>query len=630
MSEKEIKLNFDKLILMRKSKRAAVTRTINTLDTETLDGSGTVFYKNKLISLADDLLTLHEKLGDLALLNALWDETDYEEQTLAVESYNDKIQKKIISLKLLESAASSNGPNKDIDPKFLLPKIELPKFSGTPDSYQRFIESFEALIGKYNLSDYEQYVYLLRQLSGNAKSLIETMSVGDLTYSEAKKLLDKAYCSKLDQQFALIEKLSKLKMTVNSDPYTWICSSRSIVNQIEKSDIDREIFLQYFLWYSLHDGFKSQYVNITNTSKPNLKQIMEHAFEANTRYCDFGDKNIKPKADHKYEDKKSTHAVALATQVLKSTEETKLKVTKGCCILCTYDQSSEASGHRTSQCQKYIDAASKRKKLKSMNHCLKCGYNHPTNECRFKFYNACTLCNKQHFAYLCTESGSSIAVSSEEGKVTHSGHKPKSMKVTEKRTVNQLVQFAIQNEEFEKVVLPTFSMEASSRSNKKLNLKCLLDTASQSSFIIKDLATKMKLDIVQKDITVNIFGFNEARKYVTNLVSLDLYINNKKKTIYAIVVPKIRTSITIPELDMVATEFKNKGHKMADTHLNSDSSNNIQLLLGMDNCDLLSFETVPYGSSERQSIYLKTPLGTVLLGNVNQMVENLSNDSLSA
>ncbi len=50
MSEKEIKLNFDKLILMRKSKRAAVTHTMNT---ESLDGTGAIFYKNNLISLAE-------------------------------------------------------------------------------------------------------------------------------------------------------------------------------------------------------------------------------------------------------------------------------------------------------------------------------------------------------------------------------------------------------------------------------------------------------------------------------------------------------------------------------------------------------------------------------------------------
>lgn len=278
------------------------------------------------------------------------------------------------------------------------------------------------------------------------------------------------------------------------------------------------------------------------------------------------------------------------------------------------------------ECLKYGDPSAKLTKLKAMNHCLKCGYgNHTTYNCNFSFLWPCSICSKQHFSYFCNNANKNVTrqVAKAQNGVSKSEPKNKNNKGAMKGTVNQLIQFAIQNEEFEKVVLPTFTVEATSNSGKSNKLKCLIDTASQSSFILKDVAKSMKLEVVQKNIKVNIFGFNEAKTYLTDLVALDIFINNVKKSIHAICVPQIRTGIDIPELKTVVSKFKSKGHLLADENLGEGSCNGIQLLLGMDNSQVLSFETVPYGDDKSKSILLKTPLGSVLLGNVVEMINNL-------
>ncbi len=481
------------------------------------------------------------------------------------------------------------------------------------------------MIEKYSLSDYEKYIYLLRQLSGNAKALIETMSVSDLSYSIARELLDKAFCSKIDQQYAVIARLSKLKMGQQDDPYRWICESRSLKDQVDRLAIDSNLFVQYFLWEGLNESFRAQYVGITNTSKPSLDQILEHSFEANNRYKEFGMKSVRPKIYETIENTNFNETVTLAAQIKDPMETKKGGTLKGGCLLCLADSSPHAANHRMYQCLVYPNAAMKCSKLKSLNACLKCGFtNHGTKDCKYNFSRTCIICDKLHFSYLCMHVSKDNVIKSQNNVSKVSTLDVKINRNKTKGTINQLVQLAIENKEFDKVLLPTFSLEIENKSKGKLELTCLLDTASQASFLLEEIVNKLNLKIVE-DLEITIDGFNEKKTYLTKLVELDLIVDGHCRTIRAISIPKIRTSIVIPEVANVVHKFREMGYELADKKLNGKIYNNIELLIGMDNGSIFPIETVLYGTETEKSMYLKSSLGIILLGSVTKMIKNMKN-----
>ncbi len=61
--------------------------------------------------------------------------------------------------------------------KVSLPTLELPSFDGSPEKFHRFISSFESVISKYNLSSFEKFSDSKKQLSGSAKTLLESIAL---------------------------------------------------------------------------------------------------------------------------------------------------------------------------------------------------------------------------------------------------------------------------------------------------------------------------------------------------------------------------------------------------------------------------------------------------------------------
>ena len=56
-----------------------------------------------------------------------------------------------------------------------LPQVPMPEFSNAKgENFQKFIQGFEAIVNQHNLSDYAQFVYLGKQLSGAPKILIDS------------------------------------------------------------------------------------------------------------------------------------------------------------------------------------------------------------------------------------------------------------------------------------------------------------------------------------------------------------------------------------------------------------------------------------------------------------------------
>ena len=164
----------------------------------------------------------------------------------------------------------------------LSPIAPLPKFtSGEEEDLNRFFLQFEETISKFSYPDYDKLL-LLKQVSGRASILLNSLEADRQSYAHAKELT--ALASPETQRFSIIRQLSEMKLSVDSDPFEYISKMKYIMEGVKKFNMDADAFLQYFFWTGMNDLFQSQLIQITNHSKPNLKEITDKCFEACERY----------------------------------------------------------------------------------------------------------------------------------------------------------------------------------------------------------------------------------------------------------------------------------------------------------------------------------------------------------
>ena len=74
------------------------------------------------------------------------------------------------------------------------------------------------------------------------------------------------------------------------------------------------------------------------------------------------------------------------------------------------------------------------------------------------------------------------------------------------------------------------------------------------------------------------------------------------------------------------TGFMDKGYKMADEFLTGDSDDisGIDFVMGVDASYCIPEETVLFGSSPKPSVYCRSELGVMLMGDTGNMLRNLS------
>ena len=176
---------------------------------------------------------------------------------------------------------------------------------------EKFFHSFESIVNKHSLSPYEKLVYLRGQLKGAPRVLVESLDSNHQTYEKAKSLLSQAFASTITQKYEVIERLSKLRMTVSKDPYEFIGDIRSISSTFESLSITVEEVIQFFVWYGMNDKFQAQLIQITNQCKPTLEQINAVIFEAAERYLRSAAKNKSENVQKEWEMRKPHTSLSL-------------------------------------------------------------------------------------------------------------------------------------------------------------------------------------------------------------------------------------------------------------------------------------------------------------------------------
>lgn len=610
----EVKLErVEVLCTIRSGKRQSATKTLNKVNVSisTINLEECKCYIDKLSTLKSNLSELDDKINSEKISNGEWTQEAYNGQLELDEEYSDRIGVAIVQLNerisslssfhaAIGGSASSHRVN-NVQHKVTLPSIELPSFDGKPESFNKFINSFENLISKYNLSSFEKFSYLSKQLSGPAKRIIDSLSLNDLNYDSAKKLLTEAYSNKLDQQFSVINNLISLTLSPSAcDAFSWIGDARLIDEQIRSLDITADIFAQYFLWNGLNEDFQRHLIAITQKSRPSLTEIRASMFEANSRYVE----------------QRKTSPYQLSTSVAATSIKPPSNVQ---CSLCTYDKSSDRY-HKLNQCPKYTDANAKITRLKYVNGCTKCGFtNHTPKTCTFKFFKNCFKCNGSHMTFLCHQSSNDREVKSEPKKSISTVKSDKS-----KVTTSTMSVVASATKVFNDVILPTATVYMVDDGGN-IPVRLFKDLGSQSSFV-KGSPDKIPGAVLVKTEQLSIKGINSVKNYSAPIVKFPINVPGQgEQFITAICVPNLITEVVAPGLAKLNSCLQRRGCVLADKFLNVDKMDDISILLGSDNSHVLPLNQCNFSSDNNCiSVMFNTPAGIMLSGSVADYRKNIN------
>ena len=619
-----------KLIKLRGAKRANLTRTVNSICPESCSEENQInFYLAKLTELKICINDYDDKISSLIVDGDVLDDDKFSVVSEACDFYMDQIDKSICNLSIwlrnlnsndiingVQSNGNSNGT------RIKLPNIELPEFDGKPEEYEAFISSLCEILNKFNFSQYEKYTYLAKQVSGPAKQVVSSVPKSGDCFDAACDLLEKAFSSVSLQQISVIKRLIQSRLNFETR-FCWMSEARSVIDQISRLQINSDTFIQYFLWQGMDESFKKHYMNVTNKSQPDLKDITDNMFEVFRRV----------EASRKIEISSNSNSFTLATNV----DKISYNFRKGC-LLCQSDQTKDALLHRMEECKKYPNAEAKISKIKELSGCFKCGFiNHMGKNCKYKFNKKCKYCSKDHFDFLCL-SKMKVSKESPNANEKNGGKSFQKVDTTGNSSTSHLISYSVMHNTSHKIptevfnnsvlnntsnnetLLPTVSIRVN---GNKICQRMLLDTASQLSFISESSLNKSNFKILDSNYVVKVNGFNNSRIFHTKLVELDILLGQYSRKITAVVVPEINTEIDAQKLKCVINGFKAANIELADKFLRHDSGK-IDILLGTDNIHVLPIQSCVVCTENHVSVFYYCCAGVVLVGNVENLIKNLS------
>lgn len=239
-----------------------------------------------------------------------------------------------------------------------------------------------------------------------------------------------------------------------------------------------------------------------------------------------------------------------------------------------------------------------------MKFCLKCANGtHKTSDCKFKFFKNCLECGGNHFTFLCMSNRSTNEI--------------KTQQREEAKNLSLAVDYKLMTCYINStVILPTFTGTFDDGDQ----IRGMRDSGAQASFISEDVARKHNLKVI-KHIDLALSGFNSTVNYDTKVVKVPIWLGDEQHNFEAICVPEINTKLRILGLQKVSQIITKKGYKLADRyHVLGDDINNINLIIGANALYCIPEKNISFGVN---GLYSETPLGIMLVDDVNLLSENL-------
>ena len=590
-----------KLVARRKVTRTRVTASFNQSNAyDSFSPQKRALEKSCLLNAKEDLLNFDKLIQDIQFN----DVEEIDERLLDIEmdnceEYLDKIRQCLFVLNSYPDSGSISHQLLDNARSILKqPVAPLPTFSGEEEEdLVRFLTEFELTTACYKYPDRDLLLLLRQQLSGKARTLINSLEADKQTFKDAKRLLESAFASPENRKFAAMKQLTQLRLGYEDDPFEFISKLKMLQESVKSLDIKSEDFVQYFAWNGMNDRFKTHLTQVTLKSKPSIREIVSKFFEAHERYA-LSQKNFQARKFSKNENKgKSSSSFAVSVK-----EKTSSNFRM--CVLCRKTDKSPCE-HPIYRCPKFNTPKLKLEQLERLKGCTKCAsFEHVASSCKFKFKRKCDSCSRWHFRFLCPQWSA--------GSHDSENRNDSAAKPTEASSGVVVLQNVTCD-----AVLPTFSFEV-----KGKHFRALKDEGSQSSFTTRSFAESKNLKVIKDNVKVIVNGFNKPQAFLTKLVEMPVKLGDIIYQIPSLVVPELKVKLDLPKLNQVVKGFKEKGYVMADSFLGgSNSIENIDFILGANAAYCLPGSDICFG---KRSMYVSSTVGVLLSGEIDRYLADLS------
>ncbi|KFM70593.1 hypothetical protein X975_21762, partial [Stegodyphus mimosarum] len=549
------------------------------------------------------------KLIDNEIHNFLSDD-EYENDNLQCENYIDTGEsavfkaQKIIQNKLSLTAnnvTASNMDTNDLAMKFgdlsttapvaqsytvKLPTIKLQSFTGEIEQWQCFWEQFKSSIdANPHLSVIDKHVFLRGYLDGEAKRLVDGISVIGDTYETTKKLLKERYGNKdriIQSHLDYLEHLTVIQdpsPTHLNDLYIE-CNRRiqALTALGENIEAYGRILVPKIIrafpndiccrWIIYAKREKLNEGNITRLMQFLAEEVEGVIATQRVKGTSFSDHTVK---------------FTVENFSINSKTVNKRKKISPFCSFC------DTTGHWPQYCETVTDYDTRVQKLKTSNRCFLCtNRGHRVSNCPRKNTARCTKCKKRHHVSICPP------VENNQLRVTSSA-------------VNHIT--------FPKTIfthLQTARVYVTGPTGITKLTRCILDGGSQASFVHTNLIEKLKLKVVSSaSLLVQAFeSFTSQEQRRCVQLSLSSLWSNQTFSISAF--ESSNSYTTHPTAPPEIVHFAQKKRlRIADPP--DDSSLPIEILIGGDHYWQIVSAEAPIKLSE-SFVLIPSVFGWVLSG----------------
>lgn len=490
---------------------------------------------------------------------------------------------------VVQSQASNTVPNMQVK----LPTIKLPTFDGNYTFWNEYRDSFETLIGNNNqLSNVHKLTYLKSSLINEPAELVRSFETISQNYQLAWDALQKKYNNKrriitthvqllLDVPKINKESHSCLRLLINQVENHTQCLKAlgqpieewdALIIPIITSKLDFQTNKEWELKLNSEpDSF---------TRLPTLTELLTFLNnKQNTLQTIYkGDKDFdKPKTQ--------------SNKIIRSFATANIT-----CVFCNKD-------HNIHSCDIFnkLNENERNSKVRELKLCINClRKGHFVNNCISK--NTCKICHKGHHTLLHKTNQKKendharVAVGSDETVVTCSSEVKESSS---------------------QVLLSTALVHAQNNQGQLIEIRALLDSASQSNFISEGICEKLKLNKCPINTTVT--GISNGLTKITHKVQVKIKSlhNNYTTVVSCLVLPKITTCLPSQSFNKELIKIPSN-IVLADPLFNR--SGNIDMLLGAS----IFYELLCIGQIREKNnpILQKTKFGWVISGNLYKQYVN--------
>lgn len=407
-----------------------------------------------------------------------------------------------------------------------LPKLELPKFSGTVTEWCPFWDKFNAVVHNSSLPEVTKFTYLQSVLKGEASDAIKGLATTSESYDIARDILVKRFGRKERIIFGHIQKLLATPSAKHSTLWSLHDDLLASVRSLEQLGIGGNnygVVLTPLLLHRLPQDIRLEWARVGEGKEGDLAFLLDFLYtEIGRRERSQTFSSLQPGGDGRQERSQPCSSLQLDSEK-KSASKPRTQTTPSAAAFMTsvnsYKKCAFCRGeHYTDQCYqiKNLDLEARKEKVKHLGLCFQClKPGHVSRLCTST--RNCGWCRGKHHRVFCNRNFSKTSVSGSDTAVkvsTNGVAMGRAQKLD--GNASSFTPFegtgtiAYCSSKFSNMhtVMQTVHTDLGGK-----RVAILFDSGSDRSFISRDLAHSLHLPVVrQESVFFSCFGESNVRE----------------------------------------------------------------------------------------------------------------------